>query len=204
MIPYYTVVTNWAGKAGRRKAVLFSCACLSVTPYTSNELHDLVGRIARRAGSGHAGWEEDVLRLPQSEWVWEQYAPQHHTAPAMVGEMINCLGRRGGVSFSELAGNCAMLMARFRRPSREAALEVLDEVAGPTLFEPIPAHLFRADGGILRTTALGMLRSRDWLLPTLADLLQDLGYTGRDLIDHLHSPGPHPPGCWALDYLAGF
>jgi hypothetical protein len=36
-------------------------------------------------------------------------------------------------------------------------------------------------------------------LPILADALEDAGCGDADLLAHLRGPGPHLPGCWALD-----
>jgi hypothetical protein len=40
-------------------------------------------------------------------------------------------------------------------------------------------------------------------LAVLADALEDAGCTNCDILDHLHGPGPHVRGCWALDLLLG-
>lgn len=38
-------------------------------------------------------------------------------------------------------------------------------------------------------------------MPILADALEEAGCAERALLDHLRGPGPHFPGCWALDCL---
>jgi hypothetical protein len=38
-------------------------------------------------------------------------------------------------------------------------------------------------------------------LPVLADALQDAGCADEDLLAHCRGPGPHAPGCWAVDLL---
>jgi hypothetical protein len=40
-------------------------------------------------------------------------------------------------------------------------------------------------------------------LAVLADALEDAGCTDTELLGHLHSPGPHVRGCWALDAVLG-
>ena len=40
-------------------------------------------------------------------------------------------------------------------------------------------------------------------LPVLADALEDAGCADRELLNHLRGPGPHLPGCWALDLVLG-
>jgi hypothetical protein len=37
----------------------------------------------------------------------------------------------------------------------------------------------------------------------LADLVQEAGWTDAALLGHLRGPGPHAPGCFALDLLPG-
>jgi hypothetical protein len=39
------------------------------------------------------------------------------------------------------------------------------------------------------------------LLGILADALEDAGCDHAGILTHLRSPGPHAPGCWALDLL---
>jgi hypothetical protein len=38
-------------------------------------------------------------------------------------------------------------------------------------------------------------------LTVLAEALEDAGCTDADLLGYLRRPGPHVPGCWALDLL---
>ena len=40
-------------------------------------------------------------------------------------------------------------------------------------------------------------------LAILADALEDAGCDQPDLLGHLHGPGPHVRGCWAVDLLLG-
>jgi hypothetical protein len=40
-------------------------------------------------------------------------------------------------------------------------------------------------------------------LAVLADALEEAGCTDDTLLNHLHGPGPHVRGCWALDLLLG-
>jgi hypothetical protein len=40
-------------------------------------------------------------------------------------------------------------------------------------------------------------------LLVLADALEEAGCTHADLLAHVHSPGPHVRGCWAVDLLCG-
>jgi hypothetical protein len=40
-------------------------------------------------------------------------------------------------------------------------------------------------------------------LPLLADVLENAGCDADELLEHLHDPGPHVLGCWALDLVLG-
>jgi hypothetical protein len=40
-------------------------------------------------------------------------------------------------------------------------------------------------------------------LAVLADALEDAGCSNTDVLSHLRGPGPHSPGCWALDLCLG-
>jgi hypothetical protein len=40
-------------------------------------------------------------------------------------------------------------------------------------------------------------------LPVLADALEEAGCSDQELLTHLRAPGPHVPGCWAIDLLLG-
>jgi hypothetical protein len=40
-------------------------------------------------------------------------------------------------------------------------------------------------------------------LAVLADALEEAGCTDQTVLDHLRGPGPHYPGCWAVDLLLG-
>ena len=40
-------------------------------------------------------------------------------------------------------------------------------------------------------------------LAVLSDALEDAGCGDADILGHLRSPGPHVPGCWALDRILG-
>jgi hypothetical protein len=87
--------------------------------------------------------------------------------------------------------------------SEECAL--LREIVGDP-FRPVridPA--WRAwDGGCVPGLARTIYEGRAFdRLPVLADALEEAGCTDADLLGHLRVPGPHVPGCWALDALLG-
>jgi hypothetical protein len=41
------------------------------------------------------------------------------------------------------------------------------------------------------------------LVPSLGNALEDAGCDDQTLLAHLHSPGPHVRGCWAVDLILG-
>lgn len=56
------------------------------------------------------------------------------------------------------------------------------------------------DGGTIRDLARAIEeRERFENLPALADALEAAGCDESAILDHLRGPGPHAPGCWALD-----
>jgi hypothetical protein len=81
----------------------------------------------------------------------------------------------------------------------------LREVVGDP-FRPVRIRLdwLEWDGGRVSILARSFYQLRRFdLLPILADALEDAGCTNPDLLGHLRGPGPHVPGCWALDLLLG-
>jgi hypothetical protein len=75
----------------------------------------------------------------------------------------------------------------------------------------VEAHWLACTDGAVRRLAEEAYRRR--LLPLgtldeetlglLADALADAGCADESILDHLRGPGPHVPGCWAVDALAG-
>jgi hypothetical protein len=43
----------------------------------------------------------------------------------------------------------------------------------------------------------------DALLRVLGDALEEAGCDQADILEHLHGPGPHVRGCWAVDTVLG-
>jgi hypothetical protein len=82
---------------------------------------------------------------------------------------------------------------------------VFHEIVGNP-FRPVtinPAWLDH-DGGLVRRLAQTIDEQRDFAsLTVLGDALEDAGCTNRELLEHCRSPGPHLPGCWAVDSLLG-
>lgn len=60
------------------------------------------------------------------------------------------------------------------------------------------------EGGVVLALARDIASRHEYaLMPVLADALSDAGCTSADLLDHLRSPSPHGPKCWAVQLLLG-
>jgi hypothetical protein len=84
--------------------------------------------------------------------------------------------------------------------------DLLRDVVGNP-FRPRPAHdpaWLAVNGGIVRRLATNAYEDRTFSeFPILADALEDAGCADAALLEHLHGPGPHVRGCWALDVVLG-
>jgi hypothetical protein len=78
---------------------------------------------------------------------------------------------------------------------------ILREVFGNPARPPrVMPNWLTWNNGTVRKLAQGIYDERAFdRLPILADALEDAGCGDADLLDHLRGPGPHLPGCWALD-----
>jgi len=99
--------------------------------------------------------------------------------------------------------------AKHARPAVERTSAALVALAREVLGNPfrVPAiHPAWREwhGGAVRLIAERVARTWDFsALPVLADALQDAGCEDEHLLAHLRSPGPHVPGCWALEAVLG-
>jgi hypothetical protein len=95
-------------------------------------------------------------------------------------------------------------------PDARAALCHLIRDAFGHLFEPVALERAWLTSTVL-DLANAAYTARDpdagtldpFRLAVLADALQDAGCGDGPLLEHLRGPGPHAPGCWALDRLIG-
>jgi hypothetical protein len=89
----------------------------------------------------------------------------------------------------------------FRDPALAAALRDIFAYPRPAAVDP--AWLRWRDGAAV-AIAVKIHEDRDFtLLPILADALEESGCTNRDILEHCRGPGPHVPGCWAVDLVLG-
>jgi hypothetical protein len=69
---------------------------------------------------------------------------------------------------------------------------------------PIDPAVLQWNGSVVLKLAEAVYQERTFeSLPILADALEEAGLTDAALLGHLRGPGPHAPGCWALDQLLG-
>jgi hypothetical protein len=91
------------------------------------------------------------------------------------------------LTVSEEETICRFIRELFRHPSR------------PSVADP---KWLTWNDGIVRKMAQTIYERRCFAdLPILADALLDAGCDDDELLRHLHDPGPHMRGCWALDLL---
>jgi hypothetical protein len=108
-----------------------------------------------------------------------------------------------------LAVRMAFTTALFRlrsltEPSPEECALLRDVIGDPFRPVPIRPHWLTWDVGRVVALARNFYQQRRFdLLPVLSDALEDAGCDSADLLSHLRGPGPHVPGCWALDLLLG-
>jgi hypothetical protein len=95
---------------------------------------------------------------------------------------------------------CAELSNSTRHEERKLLADLLRHVAG----NPFRPQAVAAE--CLTSTVVSVAhmiydeRAFD-RMPVLADALEDAGCADAELLGHLHRPGPHVRGCWALDLI---
>jgi hypothetical protein len=94
---------------------------------------------------------------------------------------------------SDESRKAALLRDLFGNPFRPVALAAIWRTPGV-----LSLALAAYEGRQLPSGELDHAR-----LAILADALEEAGCTDADLLGHLHGPGPHIRGCWAVDLLLG-
>jgi len=146
-------------------------------------------------------------RPPQAEGVDPEDAP---TEPALGGvrAVLQTLALEAGreAAYGAVPGESEEAQVAHARAVEEAAqAAVLREIVGNP-YRPVQLDPFWLawNDGCVPNLARAMLDDRRWAdLPILADALEESGCDSHRLLDHLRGPGPHYPGCWALDLLLG-
>jgi hypothetical protein len=179
------------GKASARKLRLFAVACC---------------RDARLFG-----WLAEP-RNREAVAVAERFAEGQASAAEL--EATRRLSSHNGVVWacSPDAYQAAVAWAecgRLPAARRAARVEILRDLFGNPFRPTTLAPAWRTPDVL----ALSQTAYQERMLPAgtldgaclaiLADALEDAGCTERTLLDHLHGPGLHVPGCWVLDALRG-
>ncbi len=93
------------------------------------------------------------------------------------------------------------------KPETRAQCDILRDLFGDHVSPPV-VDLGRAwedwNDGFIPQFAEALYRTENFAeLPTLADALEASGCADPAILSHLRRPGPHWPGCWALERLMG-
>ena len=194
------------GKASERKLRLFACACYRRSPqyvfdFDSGEAgkHNLkVVEVAERHADGMASEQErhdyflttDDVHLMDKDVIWS--ASDAVLAAAMgATELPGMQPDEKERQERTLLSN--LLRDIFGNPYRPVTL-------APSWQTPQVVALAQAayDQREMPSGTLDPVR-----LAVLADALEEAGCTDAEVLGHLHGPGPHVRGCWALDLLLG-
>jgi hypothetical protein len=201
------------GMVSNRKLRLVACACCR---YFRHRLTDprsqAVVRMSERFADGLCTYP-DLRGVARAAAVAANQLHLRHRHSVVADDV------REEIEVARLACQTAALNARdaafhtLQRLTNREALKagrtagvpfLVDVVGNP--FRPTahdPAWLEWNDGAVVRL-AQAIYRVRSFgRLPQLADCLEDAGCSDPDLLGHLRGPGPHVPGCHALDLLAG-
>jgi hypothetical protein len=110
------------------------------------------------------------------------------------------------------AASKAVLLQRRRLPQRREQAEIIHDLFGNP-FRPVtisPAVLAWNDSLVVRLAQAAYEERHlpegtldNGRLAILADALEEAGLADTDILDHLHSPGPHVRGCFAVDLCIG-
>jgi hypothetical protein len=195
-----------------RKVLLWACACLRrVWPLLATEPVKRAVEVAERFVDGQVNREvvEKARSAARSVRKGNRSANQ---AACLLAELCSGIRRfpPGEVSaavLDALMGDSDDQAAR--TAERMAQIDLLHDLFGPLPYRPVTI------GSHCLTQTVGMLArstSEERALPegrldnlrpgVLADALEEAG-ADASLIAHLRDPGPHVPGCWAVDLRLG-
>jgi hypothetical protein len=211
-----------AGRASDRKVRLFACACCRRVWHLIPPYHRRTVEVAERFADGLATREE----LRQSYQITRETPADDEGDfdPAAEGEDYDefCVPWPSSATtatafppgcWDELdASYWSARLAAWGRPGpeyqkeREAHAHLLRDVFGNP-FRPVPAPppaVLAWNDGTAVKLAQAVYEERAFdRLPIVADALEEAGCADAELLGHLHGPGPHARGCWALDLLLG-
>jgi hypothetical protein len=192
------------GKANERKLRLFAVACCRRIPeVTTYHLARETLEVAERYADGLA---------TQAELQQAAEAAREAAKVVRGARRIAVLAAAAICPIPELRCpfvECIHLVCKragngASRAERATLAGLLRDVLGNHPFHPVivSPHYLTWNEGIIPKLARGIYEDRAFdRLPILADALEEAGCTGRRLLDHCRSSGPHVAGCWVVDLL---
>jgi hypothetical protein len=208
------------GGMSDRKPRLLACACArNVWDRLRSPACARAVGVAERFADGEVGPNE-LARAYRSAWkavqrlarILQQWSSEKRTLEIAP----NRVAWAAALADASLAAHNALnLHAVLDQPSRIRPWQcsLLREIFGnPFAARPVldPAWLAWREGVVARL-ARAAYEERDpergtldsARLAVLADALEEAGCADAELLGHLRGPGPHVPGCWAVDCLLG-
>jgi hypothetical protein len=195
-----------------RKLYLFGCACCRrLWPLLNDERSRKGVEIAEQYVDGLASYE-----------AWSAAASDALAARDALRPDSRDTGRTA-VQVARSIAHVALIACRLH--AREAADECATAAAWACLFATI-AEAKRDQAGLLRDIFGNPFRPTDLApscrtpqvvqraraayderrfddLPQLADVLEEVGCTDADVLEHCRRPGDHVRGCWVVDLVLG-
>jgi hypothetical protein len=156
-------------------------------------------RLAEAADQAAAATIEPEVGRWDSDYV---LAGRANAAQAILNSLSTTLDARMALDVVETVWFA--LMNDGPLDQAEAWADWLRDLRSPPRRVRLDPSWITANRGRVRRLAERLYAGKDWsALPVLADALEEAGCTSALLLDHLHSPGPHTLGCWALDLVLG-
>jgi hypothetical protein len=201
------------GHFSARKRRLFACACCQRLGRLLPDAHRRALAVAERFADGRASRAElaEVWSVAYHDpMTLTGHAAWAACTAARPGEGALTQGYLSTVSlYAANALSNRSLRASSRGPDTSPAWHVerarhralLRDVAPPPRgARPLPRGLPPAAPAVARS----IYEERRFAeLPILADLLEESGMVGEEVVAHCRRPGEHVRGCWALDLLLG-
>lgn len=206
-----------------RKMRLFVCACVGRDRYRlPDERSRRAVEVAERFAEGRAGlteldsaWSAACLAAEATRGVLDAAAAASKQAE-VTGRDTDTVEHIYQLALRQLDAAWDAAWAANRRIGRAACVVDADEAVGrrEDLVRELWGNPFRPtvvlpgwlawNGGTVPRLAQAIYEERAFdRIPLLADALEDAGCSDLNLLAHCRGPGPHLPGCWAVDQLLG-
>lgn len=194
------------GTASDRKLRLFAVACCRrIWAMLSDARSRQAVEVTERFADGQAG-EQELL----AAWLAADLAASELDDPDEAAPYHAALAALWTAHDQADAAYCATHASLYSARAAPGGAEgreqarLLDDIRGvlkPSIIRP---SWLTWQGGAVKRLAWAIYDDRSFnRLPVLADALEEAGCNSRELLAHLHSPGPHVRGCWALDLVLG-